>query len=152
MWKTLLVLVVFVAGGPLPGWAQGAPATHPCSLVTQGEVETAMGKGATMTESRNPRTGFDECRLQATGSVKVVVIVVHPADQFAAAKKQLMTGGTDVKDAKGLGEDAFVGRTVGYNIRKGGRYVQVFGSLLNENDAANDTATRYLAERAASRL
>lgn len=41
---------------------------------------------------------------------------------------------------------------VGYNVRKGNRYVQVFGSLMNENDSANGKATRYLAEKAASRL
>ncbi|MGC2694638.1 MAG: hypothetical protein WA738_02505 [Candidatus Angelobacter sp.] len=44
-----------------------------------------------------------------------------------------------------------MGRAVGYNVRKGNKYVQVFGAVTN-NDAANEKATRYLAERAVTRL
>jgi hypothetical protein len=50
-----------------------------------------------------------------------------------------------------LGDDAFEGAATGYFVRKGNKYIQVFGSVLNK-PAANEKATRYLAERAATRL
>jgi hypothetical protein len=126
---------------------------EPCSLITQAEVENVLGKGATMTPVANQRTGMHECRLKAatTGTIEVIVIVVHNADLWDATKKAMLPPNSDAKSVSGLGDDAFVGRAIGYNVRKGNKYVQVFGAVTN-NDAANDKATRYLAERAASRL
>lgn len=125
----------------------------PCSLITQPEVETAMGKGATMASVYNQRIGMQECHVKAAsaGPVEEVIIVVHRVDQWDAIKKAMLPPSSNAKSVSGLGDDAFVGRAVGYNVRKGNKYVQVFGVLTNK-DAANDQATHALAERAASRL
>ncbi|HLJ28203.1 MAG TPA: hypothetical protein VKY85_15940 [Candidatus Angelobacter sp.] len=130
----------------------GAP-TAPCSLVTQAEVENALGKGATKTDFLNPRLGVHQCRLKpaSTGAIEEVLIVVHTAEQWDSIKKAMLPPSSDARTVSGLGEDAFEGRAVGYNVRKGNKYVQVFGAVTN-NDDANGKATRYLAERAASRL
>lgn len=123
----------------------------PCSLVTKAEIEKALGSGATMNSTRNPRTGMNECRLKP-GSMKgitEIIMVVHPATGWETTKKTFMA--SDAKQVPGLGDDAFVARFLGYNVRKGNRYVQVFGDMRNEGKA-NDKATRYLAERAASRM
>jgi hypothetical protein len=126
---------------------------EPCSLVTQAEVETALGKGASMSPVFNERIGMKECRLKpaAPGKIEVVIIVVHPAVSFDAVKKVMLPPSSDGKSLSGMGDDGFVGRAVGYNVRKGSRYVQVFGAVTND-DAANDKATHYLAEKASSRL
>jgi hypothetical protein len=126
---------------------------EPCSLVTQAEVETALGKGATMSPVFNERIGMHECRLKpaAPGKIEVVIMVVHPAVSWDAVKKVMLPPSSDGKSLSGMGDDGFVGRAVGYNVRKGSRYVQVFGAVTN-NDAANDKATHYLAEKASSRL
>lgn len=125
----------------------------PCSLVTQAEVETALGKGATMTSFNNQRIGMQECRLKpaSPGAIEEVLIIVHKADMWDGIKKAMLPPSSDAKLVPGLGDDAFVGRAVGYNVRKGDKYVQVFGAVTN-NDAANEKATRYLVERALSRL
>ena len=134
--------------------AAGAGALpDPCSLITPAEVETALGKGATMTSFFNQRIDMHECRLKpaSAGAIEEVVVIVHKADLWDGIKKAMLPPSSDSKLAPGLGDDAFVGRAVGYNVRKGNKYVQVFGAVTN-NDAANDKATRYLAERAISRL
>ncbi len=125
-----------------------AAASGPCSLITQAEAESALGKGATVNPTHNPRTGMDECRLKpgTVRGVDEIILLIHPAVGWDMVKKQLME-----KDVPGLGDDAFAGRFIGYNVRKGNNYVQVFGPMTNEA-AANDKATRYIAERAASRL
>ena len=125
----------------------------PCSLVTQTEVESALGKGATMTSFNNQRIGMQECRLKpaSPGAIEEVLIIVHKADMWDGIKKAMLPPSSDAKLVPGLGDDAFVGRAVGYNVRKGDKYVQVFGAVTN-NDAANEKATRYLVERAFSRL
>ncbi len=106
-----------------------------------------------MTPVNNQRIGMQECRLKpaTTGAIEVIVIVVHNAGLWDATKKAMLPPSSDAKSFSGLGDDAFVGRAIGYNVRKGNKYVQVFGAVTN-NDAANDKATRYLAERASSRL
>jgi hypothetical protein len=126
---------------------------EPCSLVTQAEVETALGKGATKTSIYNERLGAQQCRLKpaTAGTIDVIVMGVHKADLWDGIKKAMLPPGSDAKPVPGLGDDAFVGRAVGYNVRKGDKYVQIFGAVTN-NDAANEKATRYLAERASSRL
>lgn len=128
--------------------ASSAAASGPCSLITQADAETALGKGATIHPTHNPRTDMDECRLKPGNApgIDEIIILVHPATGWDMVKKQLME-----KPAPGLGDDAFSGRFIGYNVRKGNNYVQVFGPMTNEA-AANDKATRYIAERAASRL
>jgi hypothetical protein len=125
----------------------------PCSLVTQAEVENALGKGATMTSFNNQRIGMQECRLKpaSPGAIEEILIIVHKADMWDGIKKAMLPPSSDAKVVPGLGDDAFVGRAVGYNVRKGDKYVQVFGAVTN-NDAVNEKATRYLAERALSRL
>ena len=125
----------------------------PCSLVTQTEVENALGRGATMTSFNNQRIGMQECRLKpaSPGAIEEVLIIVHKADMWDGIKKAMLPPSSDAKVVPGLGDDAFVGRAVGYNVRKGDKYVQVFGAVTN-NDAANEKATRYLVERALSRL
>lgn len=125
----------------------------PCSLVTQAEVENALGKGATMTSFNNQRIGMQECRLKpaSPGAIDEVLIIAHKADMWDGIKKAMLPPSSDAKIVPGLGDDGFVGRAVGYNVRKGDKYVQVFGAVTN-NDAANDKATRYLVERAFSRL
>lgn len=130
------------------GTASQTSQANPCSLITQEEAEIALGKGATITPSHNPRTDMDQCRLKpgTVAGIDSIIIVVHPAVGWDGVKKQLME-----KSVPGLGDDAFEARALGYNVRKGDKYVQVFGPLNNEN-AANDKATRYIAERAASRL
>ena len=123
-------------------------ASGPCSLITQAEAETALGKGATINPTHNPRTDMDECRLKPVHApgIDEVIILVHPATGWDGLKKEMME-----KPAPGLGDDAFYTRFTGYNVRKGNNYVQVFGPMTNEA-AANDKATRYIAERAASRM
>lgn len=126
---------------------------EPCSLITQSEVETALGKGATMAAVDNQRIGMHECELKpaTAGTIELVMMVVHKADSWDAIKKAMVPPSGDAKPVSGLGNDAFVGRAIGYNVRKGNKYVQVFGAITN-NDADNEKATRYLAERASSRL
>jgi hypothetical protein len=127
---------------------QASSASGPCALITQAEAETALGKGATINATHNPRTGMDECRLKPGNApgIDEIIMLVHPATGWDEVKKQLMD-----KPAPGLGDDAFQNRAIGYNVRKGDKYVQVFGPVTNDNKA-NDKATHYIAERAASRL
>lgn len=135
-----------VQPAPLPA------ASSPCSLLTQAEVESALGQGATMLATHNPRTGMDECRLKPAqpGKIQEIIVVVLSAQGWDTVKKTFVNG-KDIKEVRGLGDDAFAGRFMGYNVRKGQKYVKVFGPMTN-NDAANDKATHYLAERAVSRL
>jgi hypothetical protein len=125
----------------------------PCSLVTQAEVENALGKGATMTGFLNERIGMRECRLKpvSSGAIDEILILVHKTDLWDGIKKAALPPSSDSKPVPDLGDEAFVGRAIGYNVRKGDKYVQVFGAVTN-NDAANEKATRYLAERALARL
>jgi hypothetical protein len=134
-----------------PAVSGGLP--EPCSLITQEEVETALGKGATKTSIYNERIGMQQCRLKpaTAGTIDLIVMDVQKADLWDGIKKAMLPPSSDAKPVSGLGDDAFVGRAVGYNVRKGGKYVQIFGAVTN-NDAANEKATRYLAERASSRL
>lgn len=130
---------------------QGLP--EPCSLITQPEIETALGKGATKTSLYNERIGMQQCRMKpaTTGTIDAIIMSVHKAGLWDAVKKAMLPPNSDAKPVFGLGDDAFVGRAIGYNVRKGDKYIQIFGSVTN-NDAANEKATRYLAERACSRL
>ena len=160
----MLALVTAGCSSSTPSFSAAAPAsaapaaasssiTQPCSLLTQSEIETALGKGATMSSSLNQRIGKYECRVKpgTVSGIESVILLVNNADLWDGIKKAMLPPSSDAKPVPGLGDDAFVGRAVGYNVRKGNKYVQVFGPVTN-NDAANDKATRYLAERAASRL
>ncbi|HEU4417064.1 MAG TPA: hypothetical protein VFT65_19910 [Candidatus Angelobacter sp.] len=139
--------------GSSPASASLGTLPDPCSLITQGEVETALGAGATMKPVNNERISMRECVLKpaAPGKIDEVVVIALKADMFDATKKAMLPPNSDAKPVSGIGEDGFVGRAVGYNVRKGNKYVQVFGSAAN-NDAANDKATRFLAEKAVNRL
>jgi len=111
-----------------------------------------MGKGATIASAHNPRTGFDECHVKGgSPALEEVIILLHRTDLWDAVKKAMIDSNTGVKAVSGLGDDAFEGRAIGYNVRKGNRYTQVFGVLTNK-DAPNEKATRYLAERVAAHL
>src|SRR5690242_16983156 len=136
--------------------ASSAPAntsSNPCSLITQAEAETALGSGTVITPTSNPRTGMSECRLKpgTTKGVIEIIMIVHPVMRWDDTKKAMMSDNKEAKSVPGLGDDNFVTRFLGYNVRKGERYVQVFGDVRNDN-AANDKATHYLAERAVSRM
>ena len=125
----------------------------PCSLLTQAEVESALGKGATMTHYANPRTGMNECKLKpAVGSdLDELVIVVHETtpESWLMVKKGYMED-KRVKQVRHLGDDAInVGGYAGIWARKGDKYVQVFGSLKPERD---EKAELFLLEKALSRL
>ena len=128
-------------------------AANPCSLLTRAEVESALGAGAVMTGNRNPRTGQDECRLKpgTQKGIVEIIMVVHPVQNWEALKKALMDADKGSKQISGIGDDGFVTRFLGYNVRKGDRYIQVFGDMQNDS-AANDKATKYLAEKAVSRM
>lgn len=125
----------------------------PCSLITQREVESALGAGATMKPVNNERISMRECVLKpaSPGKIDEIVVIALKADMFDATKKAMLPPNSDAKPVSGMGDDGFVGRAVGYNVRKGNKYVQVFGSVAN-NDAANEQATRFLAEKAVNRL
>ena len=133
--------------------ASASTSSSPCALITQSEAETALGAGAVITPTNNPRTGMSECRLKpgTTKGIEEIIMIVHPATGWDEVKKTMTGSDKDAKSVSGLGDDAFVTRFLGYNVRKGNRYVQVFGDMRNDN-AANDKATRYLAERAVSRM
>ncbi len=137
---------------PAQNHAGAADLTHPCSFITQADADTAMGKGASITPVHNPRTGDDECHVKgSTPGLDEVIILLRRTDLWDATKKAMIDSNTGVKAVSGLGDDAFEGRAIGYNVRKGNRYTQVFGVLTNK-DAPNDKATRSLAEQVASRL
>jgi hypothetical protein len=124
----------------------------PCSLITQAEVDTAMGKGAAFTSAHNPRTGDTECSIKGTlPGLDQVKIIVHNPYLWDEIKKTMIQPQNGGREVSGLGDDAFEGRAIGYNVRKGNKRLQVFGVLTNK-DGPNDRATRYLAERAVSRL
>src|SRR5215471_498180 len=63
-----------------PADSSSAPLPAPCSLITQAEAETAMGKGTIMTKARNPYTGREECHLKGTtpGLDEIDISVHHP--------------------------------------------------------------------------
>jgi hypothetical protein len=102
---------------------------EPCSLITQPEVEAALGKGAGMEAVYNQRIDMHECRLKpaTAGAIEEIVMIVHKADSWDATKKAMLPPSSDAKSMSGLGDDAFVGRAIGYNVRKGNKYVQVLG-------------------------
>lgn len=106
-----------------------------------------------MSHTHNARTGKDECRMKGTmPGLQEIVLVVNRADSsWNTTKKSLISVDKTVRQVSGLGDDAYTGRMVGYNVRKGNRAIQVFGDLTN-NDTANEKATRLLAERAVARL
>ncbi len=129
----------------------GSP--KPCSLITQAEVESVLGRGASMTADTNPRTGMNECKLKLANGTDLdqLVMVIQPtnAQSWDMVKKTFMQD-KKVKEVSGLGDDAInVGGYAGIWARKGDKYVQIFGSLKPERD---EKAELYLLERAVSRL
>src|SRR5262249_43195930 len=136
-----------------PAGPVAAPVSHPCSLLTQADVESALGKGTSIIPYSNPRTGMDECKLKpAAGSdLDQLVIVVHETtpESWLMVKKGFMQD-KKVKQIRGLGDDAInVGGYAGIFARKGTKYVQIFGSLKPERD---EKAELYLLQQAVSRL
>lgn len=136
-----------------PASSAPAAASGPCALLTQADVEKALGKGATISPYSNPRTGMDECKLKpAAGSdLDQLVIVVHETtpESWLMVKKGYMQD-KRVKQVRGLGDDAInVGGYAGIFARKGTKYVQIFGSLKPERD---EKAELDLLQQAVSRL
>ena len=124
----------------------------PCSLLTQAEIETALGKGATTTSVQNEE-GRQQCWLKAAapGAVNGIFLTVNKAINWDRTKKMDVGGYAEIKSVSGLGDDAYWNRGIGYIVRKGDKYIQIHGAW--DNDAvADEKATRYLAERACSRL
>lgn len=135
-----------------PGVTSLGGLPDPCSLLTQAEVETALGKGATTTSVYNER-GQQQCRLKAAapGALNEIFLTVDKAINWDVMKQMDRGGYTEIKSVSGLGDDAYWNRGIGYIVRKGDKYIQIHGAW--DNDAiADEKATRYLAERACSRL
>lgn len=72
----------------------------PYSLITQAEVETALGPGAKMTTRHNARTRCGRMRADGTRRRKEIIIVVRRADAFDASKMQLIASVSDVRDVR----------------------------------------------------
>src|SRR5262245_10792950 len=95
---------------------QGLP--DPCSLITQEELETALGKGAAKTSLFNERISMQQCRMRpaTTGAIDTIIMSVHKADLWDAAKKAMLPPNGDAKSVSALGDDAFENRAIGYNV------------------------------------
>ena len=165
-WPSFLsVLALFALILSLPGCSKSgsdsAPASaksaapvnlpKPCSLITQDEVESALGKHATMTDAANPRTGIEECTLVPLhgGDMDHITIVLHdttPQDWEALKKTYIQDKSTPIP---GLGDDAINAGQFGVWVRKGNIYMQVYGVIKYQRD---EKAELFLAEKAVSRL
>ena len=125
----------------------------PCSLITQAEVETALGAGATMTAETSPRTGLRECKLKLPNGTELdqlVMVIQSTNNQSWEVVKKTFMQDKKVKEVPGIGDDAInVGGYAGIWARKGDKYVQIFGSMKPERD---EKAEIYLLQRAVSRL
>lgn len=149
-------LLITACSKPVPSTTNTAstpkPALQPCSLVTQDEVEIALGKGATMTPETNPRTGMEECTLRPDKAAELdrLTLVLHDATSDSWEKlKSSYAQDPDVKPIPGLGDDALNVGKYGVWARKGNTYMQIFGAIKSQR---NEKAELYLAERAVSRL
>ncbi len=161
----LLVLVLFGLILFLPGCSKSnsnsAPASakdtapvnlpKPCSLITQAEVESALGKNASMRDATNPRTGTEECILVPVhgGDMDHITIVLHdttPQDWEMLKKTYAQDKSTPIP---GLGDDAINAGQLGVWARKGNIYMQIYGVIKYQRD---EKAELFLAEKALSRL
>ncbi|HZR29751.1 MAG TPA: hypothetical protein VFA71_13310 [Terriglobales bacterium] len=153
-------LALLVAGcsksnsGSVPASAKNTAPVNlpkPCSLITQDELESALGKKATMRDAANPRTGIEECTLVPVhgGDMDHITIVLHDTTQqdWEALKK------TYAQDKStpipGLGDDAINAGQLGVWARKGNIYMQIYGVINYQRD---EKAELFLAEKALSRL
>jgi hypothetical protein len=131
---------------------QPAGPPKPCSLITQAEVESALGKGASMNSGTNPRTGVEECTLSPAHATDLdhLILVVHDTTPESWEKlKKSYAQDQSVKPIPGLGDDALNVGMYGVWVRKGNVYMQIFGAINSQRD---EKAELYLAERAVSRL
>jgi hypothetical protein len=157
----LCALILLVPGcsksGPSPSPANTASAPvaelpKPCSLITQAEVEAALGKGASMTASANPRTGMDECNLKpanATDLDSLVLVVRGTSPQDWEKLKKAYVEDNSAQKIPGLGDDAINVGLYGVWVRKGNTYMQIYGAINNQRQ---EKAELFLAEKAVSRL
>jgi hypothetical protein len=133
--------------------AAGSWLSDPCSLITQAEVETVLGKGATMKSFVQERTGIHMCEIgpaQATDSNKLKLYGRKTSD-WEGIKKAFMSG-TKSKIVPGVGDDAFyVEGILGVLARKGDTYVEV-SPLIAFHSTVDEKTLRSIAERAVSRL
>jgi len=153
-------LVLLVAGcsksnsNSAPASARSAAPVNlpkPCSLITQAEVESALGKNASMREATNPRTGTEECILVPVhgGDMDHITIVLHdttPQDWEMLKKTYVQDKSTPIP---GLGDDAINTGQLGVWARKGNIYMQIYGVIKYQRD---EKAELFLAEKAMSRL
>lgn len=132
----------------------GPPAElpKPCSLITQAEVEAALGKGASMTADANPRTGMEECNLKparATDSDSLVLVLHETTPQDWERLKKTYAQDNSAEKITGLGDDALNLGLYGVWVRKGNTYMQIYGAIDNQRQ---EKAELFLAEKAVSRL
>ncbi|MGC2694637.1 MAG: hypothetical protein WA738_02500 [Candidatus Angelobacter sp.] len=82
-----------------PAAAALAGLPEPCSLITQAEVESALGKGASMHGLYNQRIDMNECILKpaTAGAIEEIVVVVHKADMWDGVKKAMLPPSSDAK-------------------------------------------------------
>jgi hypothetical protein len=154
------ILVLLIAGCSRSN-SNSAPASakdtgpvnlpKPCSLITQAELESALGKNATMTDAPNPRTGIEECTLVPVhgGDMDHITIVLHdttPQDWEKLKKTYAQDKSTPIP---GLGDDAINAGQLGVWARKGNIYMQIYGVIKYQRD---EKAELFLAEKALSRL
>jgi hypothetical protein len=159
-----LVLCAFVLS--LPGCSKLGPSTSststasapvaelpkPCSLITQAEVESALGKGASMTANTNPRTGIEECSLKpakAAGMDSLVLVVHQSSPQEWEKVKKTYVEDNSAQKIPGLGDDAINVGLYGVWVHKGNAYIQIYGAI---NTQRQEKAELFLAERAVSRM
>jgi len=152
---TLIPLITGCSkSGPKPATnSASAPSVElpkPCSLITQEEAESALGRGATMTASTNPRTSVEECAVKPAKGTELdhLTIVLHDttAESWETVKK---SHAQDVTPIPGLGDDAINVGMYGVWVRKGNVYLQIYGAIDNQR---NEKAELFLAAKAVSRM
>lgn len=164
----VLCLVVVVSFGILSGCTQqkpvaaateAQPATSAqetastqssiavCSLLTQADIESVMGKGAT-TNAYKPDT---ECILNGASPMNVLTVSVTTyGGEWSNVKQGFKKMDPSSKDISGVGEDAFT-YLGGVVTKKGGRFVSVGGAITDAPMKQLDGA-RFLAEKVVAKL
>jgi hypothetical protein len=162
-------IVIFAAGVILTSLAGAASPEDACSLLTQAQVNTAVGVavGAGKYVTPQYRKTCTWTASDSTSGVKDVTLFVQAADAYEGGKAlmqqaALMRAGQskqsnrfDTASAAGIGEDAYY-TTMGYNytalmVKKGNHAfkVAIYGTLAVEKKKA---AEKALGLEVASRL
>lgn len=133
-----------VNSGPSGGGDTALP--DPCSLVTQDEAATALGKAVAAGVPANGREGKSCVFSASVGSV--VVLVFSDADYGAIYASSKAAYGTKFSDVPGVGDQAF-STPAGVYVHKG-RLVMRVQLIGPADDAVTKSVT--LAKAAAARL